>query len=387
MAEQLVGQRRPGAGEHPPPGRLAHAGAQRRVGHQPGHRARQVVGLARRHQVAGGAVVHQVDRPARGGRDDRQPAGGRLLDGLAEGLERPGVHEDVERGVDPGQVLAVAHAEELGRRQRRPQLLLHRAAPGDRQLDPGERGHRGQQVDPLLDGQAPHVADDHLAVRCQLAPQPLVAQVRAEPAGVDAAAPLPDPLEPVCVEVGRGGAGRGEGAAGRVVDVAQPAPGERLGRPAQVVRASVARQVGLVDGDGRHVLGPGDPGAPRAQGDRAGQVDHLGAVLHDGAAGLRGRQTETEGRVTRQRHRRHPLDRVGEVAVRGGAPGLRGDDQWLVALADEVLRHSYYAVRDAVHIRGERLRDDGDPHAPKIAVRPFVISHRACRRNERRSNS
>jgi G:T/U-mismatch repair DNA glycosylase len=38
-----------------------------------------------------------------------------------------------------------------------------------------------------------------------------------------------------------------------------------------------------------------------------------------------------------------------------------------MALADEVLRHAHYAVCDAINVRRERLRNDRDPHATKIA--------------------
>jgi hypothetical protein len=39
----------------------------------------------------------------------------------------------------------------------------------------------------------------------------------------------------------------------------------------------------------------------------------------------------------------------------------------VVALADEVFCHADYAVRDAVDIGRERLRNDRDPHAHKVA--------------------
>src|ERR1700761_3570178 len=40
----------------------------------------------------------------------------------------------------------------------------------------------------------------------------------------------------------------------------------------------------------------------------------------------------------------------------------------MVALANEVLRHAHYAVCDAINVRRERLRNDRDPHAFKIAI-------------------
>ena len=229
----------------------------------------------------------------------------------------------------------------------------------------------------------PDVADDHLAARRDLGAQPLVAQPRAEPLGVHAAAPQPDPLEATGVQVRGGHAGRGESTARRVVYVAQPAPGERLGRPAEVVGAGVARQVRLVDGDRRQVLGPRDPGAPRAERDRAGQVHDLGPVPDDGLASGRRGQAEPEGRVAGQRHGRHPLDGVGELGIGRGAPRIRRDDQGVVPLADKVLRHAHYAVRDAVNVRRERLRNDRDPHAPKIDMRHSNPATRPLHPNER----
>ena len=38
-----------------------------------------------------------------------------------------------------------------------------------------------------------------------------------------------------------------------------------------------------------------------------------------------------------------------------------------MTLADEVFRHSHHAVRDAINVWRERLRNDRDPHVFKIA--------------------
>ena len=64
---------------------------------------------------------------------------------------------------------------------------------------PGSAATAAKQVDALLDREPPDVADDDLAVGRDLRAQPLVAQVRVEPLGVDAAAPQPDPLKAVGV--------------------------------------------------------------------------------------------------------------------------------------------------------------------------------------------
>jgi hypothetical protein len=70
------------------------------------------------------------------------------------------------------------------------------------------------------------------------------------------------------------------------------------------------------------------------------------------------------------------------VGVRGVVRGLRGDDERVMALADQVLRHAHYAVCDAINVRREGLRNDRDPHVFKIAREVFEISHGAvtCKR-------
>jgi hypothetical protein len=62
--------------------------------------------------------------------------------------------------------------------------------------------------------------------------------------------------------------------------------------------------------------------------------------------------------------------------------GLRGDDERVMALAEEVLGHAHYAVCDAINVRREGLRNDRDPHVFKIARAVFEMSHGAvtCKR-------
>ena len=117
VPDQRVTDRGPAAGQHPLPGRPALPGPGPRIGGQPGRRPGQRGRVARRHQVPGDAVLDQVDRAAHGRRDHRQPAGRGLLDGLAERLMAAAVHEDVEAGEDPGQLLAAVLAEEDRGRQ------------------------------------------------------------------------------------------------------------------------------------------------------------------------------------------------------------------------------------------------------------------------------
>ena len=146
---------------------------------------------------------------------------------------------------------------------------------------PGSRAVRGQQVHPLLDGQPADVADQDLAVRAR-APAGSRSSRRAglKRLRVDAPAPQPD------TRARRGRAASAavdvDGAsvrAARGVDAAQPAPGRVLAR-AHAVRPGVPGHVGLVDGDRR-----ADPSrraadaAPRAEHERAGQVDDVGPVV------------------------------------------------------------------------------------------------------------
>ena len=114
MSSSLQGG--PGPAAAPAPGGSALAGAQPGTGSQPGDGVGQRTGVARRHQEPGYAVADQVDRPARGGSHHRQAAGRGLLQGLAERLVRPAVHENVEAGVDHGELFPLVLAEEHGTR-------------------------------------------------------------------------------------------------------------------------------------------------------------------------------------------------------------------------------------------------------------------------------
>src|SRR6266511_1412046 len=65
-----------------------------------------------RDEGAGLARRDQVERTAGRWGHHRHPAGQRLLHGLAEGLVRSSVDEDVEAGVDAGQLRAVPRTQE-----------------------------------------------------------------------------------------------------------------------------------------------------------------------------------------------------------------------------------------------------------------------------------
>ena len=56
------------------------------------------------------------------------------------------------------------------------------------------------------------------------------------------------------------------------------------------------------------------------------------------------------------------------------ARGLRGDDERLVAAGDEVFGDAQDAMRDAVDVGRERLRNDGNPHAHKVRYQQIAAS-------------
>ena len=170
----------------------------------------------------------QVQRSAGGGRDDRHTAGHGLLHGLAEGLEGAGVHEDVQRGEDPGEFVAGAAAEEDRAGQRAAQAGLAGSVADHDDPDAVQPADPGEQLDLLLGGEPADVADDQLAVRGELAAQRLVPEAGAEAHGVDAARPQLHPGHAVRLQVLQGRAGRREGAVGGGVDGADAPPGGRL---------------------------------------------------------------------------------------------------------------------------------------------------------------
>ncbi len=125
-------------------------------------------------------MVDEVDRAPAPRGDDGQPGGCRLLEGLAEGLAGPGVHEHVEERVRVGEGLARALAEEDGRavgpagRRRdglgQPGGGARAARPVADDDEPGA-GHPGHLLEPLellLGGEPPDVPDEHLAVGGEL---------------------------------------------------------------------------------------------------------------------------------------------------------------------------------------------------------------------------
>jgi hypothetical protein len=99
-------------------------------------------------------------------------------------------------------------------------------------------------------------------------------------------------------------------------------------------------------------------------------VNDLGAVVGDGPADLRAGKAEAKGGVSGQGNGRDTLHWVGELAItaEGRTRGLGCNDQWMVAVAGEVVCHAYYAVCDAVDVWWERLRNDRDPHDFTIVI-------------------
>jgi hypothetical protein len=117
----------------------------------------------------GVAVLDQRGRATLGDRDDRQAAGAGLEHDLAIGVGGRAEKEDVGAGIGARQILALEPAEE--RRplaEPCPQLRFLRPTAGKQQVQPRIRPMRqqealGEQVDPLLAGEAAGVEDLDLA--------------------------------------------------------------------------------------------------------------------------------------------------------------------------------------------------------------------------------
>ena len=317
----------------------------------------------RLEEVARAAVLDEVQGPAGGRRDDGQPGGRRLLERLAERLTGARVDEGVERGIRPGEVVALSQAEEGRAGQEALELGPGRAVTDEDEPGAGQVRDLDESVQLLLRGQPPHVAEQGLAVGgegpADGAAACVVAPAGMEERGVDAATPAPDPRYAVAQEVVRGG-GRGrEGEVGEGVDAADPPPGTGFGgAPGQAaaVLAQVARHVGLVDGDRREAEAVGRDEAARPEDEGGRDVDDVrrepGEDRLDLARGKPDMElTDGEGPC-----RVHGIPAVG----RGGGGGR--DDERLVALGAQVVRDAAHAGGHAVGARQERLRDDGDPH-------------------------
>jgi hypothetical protein len=159
------------------------------------------------------------------------------------------VHEDVEAGIDPRKLGTVPLAEKERAAKGAARGVLGRPRPDDHQPDPGQRRHTAEQVESLLGGQPPDIADDDLTRWRQFAAQPLAAPGWIEPGRVDAPAPHVDPAESAVEQRGRGRRRGRERAVRSVVDPAQPPPACTLASAAEVVGAGICRQVGGVHGD------------------------------------------------------------------------------------------------------------------------------------------
>ncbi len=239
---------------------------------------------------------------------------------------------------------------------------------------PGQRGDPGQQVDPLLGGQAADVPRDHLTIRRQRGPQLLAPLGRVEAPRVHAAPPQPDVADALAEQAGRGDRGRGERARGTVVDAAQPPPGERLPGPAEPVGPGVGGQVGLVHRDRGQAEPPGHRGAVRPEEHRAGQVHHVGPVPDERGPDLPAGQPQPEAGIAGQRHggHAHHRERVGVLLLLprfAWRPGR--DDQRVVAVAGEEFGDAEDGVGDAVDVGRERFGDDRDPHAYTVRYQPI----------------
>ncbi len=171
------------------------------------------------------------------------------------------------------------------------------------------------------------------------------------------------------LQVAQGGGGRGEGAVGGAVHGAEAAPGGAPARPH--VRARVAGEVGLVDGDGGDAEAGGGRHPAHAEDERPGEVDEVGAVRGDGRGDPAAGQGDPYLRIAGQGQGGHPDDGAGGVGVRGRVGDGGGDDERGVAPPDEVARGLQGAVRHTVDVGREGFGDDDDTHTG-VVVAPGV---------------
>ncbi|EPJ36318.1 putative GDP-mannose-dependent alpha-mannosyltransferase [Streptomyces afghaniensis 772] len=283
------------------------------------------------------------------------------------------MHEGVQRGEDPGQIVAGTAAEEDRAGQRLLQAGPARAVADDHDPDALQAAGPGEEFDLLLGGEPADVADDQLAVRGEFAAQGLVPAVGPETFGVDAARPQRDPGHTVRLQVAQGRAGRGEGEVGGAVHGADPPPGG--GFSGTHVRTGVSGQVGLVDGDGGDAEAGGDGHAAHAEDEGAGEVDDIGTVLDEGGGQAAAGEGDADLGVAGEREGGDVDDGARRVGV-GLVPGRggRGDDDGGVTAIDEVPGGLERAVGHAVHIGGKGFGHDDDTHRGVLAVPDVAAS-------------
>ena len=289
--------------------------AQQRRGRELQHGAGDVVGVGPAEHP-GVAVLDQRGRAALGDRDDRQAAGAGLEHDLAVGVGGRAEEEDVGAGVGARQVLALEPAEE-GRAlaEPRPQLALLGPAAGEQQVQPRVGLVRpqealGEQVDPLLAGQATGVENLDLA-RVVLAG----GLAGVEAGDVDAALPAPEPGRVDAEREQRAvrRRARREHQRGRAVEGAQRHPRHRLDAAVAAAQAGVGAELGVVAGDQRRAGDPveqrrGDPGRA-GRGDVDGVVAPLGERLDQvGQAGDAEPHPGVEGDLELGGRRQPPID-------------------------------------------------------------------------------
>ena len=336
----------------------------------------QLAQVARAVQPAVAGLIHQVQGAAAARGHHRDARGHGLLDRLAEGLELSGVHEDVERGHGPGQVLAALEAGEVRVRQPPAQSLLLRARADDHQPGVRQGVQAGQVLDLLLRCEPTDVADQ-LPVAADLLAPGLVSLGGIEAHGVHAPAPHVHALHPVLVQLADRERGRRERHGREVVQRLHVAPQHVL-EERGAVAGGVAGDLGLVDGCAGHAELVGGLDAAPAEHERGGQVDHVrGEALEDPAHGRGRPRGQADIGVAGQRHGRQAVDdepvqgrMSGGVAVEsldrvrhlqrigGGA-----DDHRMMALGPKMLDHADDGVGDSVHMGQELFGDDSDSHA------------------------
>ena len=191
----------------------------------------------------------------------------------------------------------------------------------------------------LFGGESADEAHDGPALGRPQLVQCLAAAGGVKARGVDAAAPPVEAGDAVSGQVVYGGGGGGEGAVAREVDGAGPRPGG-VAHDAHPVGVGEAGDVGLVDGDGRHIEGAGGGGSGGTEDERGGQVHHVGGEVPQGVVDARA------GGADGQR---------GDDGDAHGGDAVDGEPEVVVALGG----HRVGPAEDRGESADERVRTEG----------------------------
>lgn len=350
-------------------GEGAEANAEVGIGGEVDARGDEFFGL-----VAGDAeaVFAGADELARGGvveAGNGEAAGHGFGEDVAKRFREAGVDIDVGRGVVAGEIVA---GDEAGKNPPG-KLALERGAEravADEDAAQagfgGAHGREGAEKERIvfLGGHAAGVDHDGIGRRgAPRSAQGEGAQGGAELGGVNAAREDGEIAEAELGEFGAELAGRREGAARAVVNVAEPRERDALER-ADAVVAGIGVEVGVKAGGDGEAEGAGGGDGGGAERTFRGDVDEIGAIRAPALAQrAAGREAETEHGITGERETGQGDDLVFGMSVGGreivAAGAIDGD---LMATPAEFAGDHAKRHRDAVDFRREGFGDEGEFH-------------------------